>query len=428
METLNPPAAMPSTVGGGTDRDEIVPFDALEDLLRGQLDLGDMGPVLAVESAILQAIRHGCSDLYLEPRRETSLVRYRLDGVLHDIASLPKRHHERMVARIKVLAKLPVYTKGVPQDGRVDADERWLDRDLRVATLPTIDGEKVVIRIIDTDRAPFDLDRLGLRPEVNAGLNGLIARPQGTLLLTGPSSSGKTTTIYALLRRLLTDASRTHIVTAEDPVEYRLDGVSQTQIETATGFDYPAALKAILRQDPDVIVIGEIRDTSTAKVAIQAGLTGHLVLSTIHSGTAAGVFTRLLDMELEPYLLASSVTGVLAQRLVRRCCPNCLESYVPPEALRTRFGVDETPAEFKRGTGCEACRGVGYAGRTAIAELLHVNDAIADLILGRERTRVLHAAAVENGMTTLAQNGIEKVRLGVTTLEELQLSVSPDEA
>ena len=247
------------------------------------------------------------------------------------------------------------------------------------------------------------------------------------MLLTGPSSSGKTTTIYALLRELLGARNRTHILTVEDPVEYRLDGVCQTQVNAEMGFDYQTALKAILRQDPDVIVIGEIRDNVTAKVSVQAGLTGHIVLSTIHSGTAAGVFTRLLDMDVEPYLVASSITGVLAQRLVRKSCLNCIESYVPLDELRRRFGLDEERIEYRKAKGCEACKSVGYSGRTAIAELLIVNDEISERVLARERTRSLHAAAVENGMTTILQNGLEKVRLGVTTLEELHLAVSPDE-
>ncbi len=406
---------------------EAMPFEQLEGTLLNQLDLGDMGPVLAVETAIAQAVQHGCSDLYFEPRRECTLLRYRLDGMLHSIAALPKQHHERMVARIKVLAKLPVYQKALPQDGRIEADERWFDRHLRVATLPTIDGEKVVLRVIDTERAPFDLGSLGLRPEVNSGLSDLITRPQGTLLLTGPSSSGKTTTIYALLRELLGTQREMHVLTVEDPVEYRLDGVCQTQVNAEMGFDYRTALKAILRQDPDTIVIGEIRDNVTAKVAVHAGLTGHIVLSSIHSGTAAGVFTRLLDMDVEPYLVASSVTGVLAQRLIRKSCPNCLDAYVPPDSLRRRFGLDEDRIEYRKAIGCEACKGVGYSGRTAIAELLLVNDDISERVLARERTRSLHAAAVENGMTTILQNGLEKVRLGVTTLEELHLAVSPDE-
>lgn len=414
-------AATPSTLG------EAMPFDRLEGTLLNQLDLGDMGPVLAVETAIAQAVQHGCSDLYFEPRRECTLLRFRIDGMLHDIAALPKQHHERMVARIKVLAKLPVYQRAAPQDGRIEADERWFDRQLRVSTLPTIDGEKVVLRVIDTERTPLDLDSLGLRSKVNSGLSDLIARPQGTLLLTGPSSSGKTTTIYALLRELLGAQNRTHILTVEDPVEYRLDGVCQTQVNAEMGFDYQTALKAILRQDPDTIVIGEIRDNVTAKVSVQAGLTGHIVLSTIHSGSAAGVFTRLLDMGVEPYLVASSVTGVLAQRLVRKSCLNCIDAYVPLHELQSRFGLDEEQIEYRKARGCEACKGVGYSGRTAIAELLIVNDEISELVLARARTRSLHAAAVENGMTTILQNGLEKVRLGVTTLEELHLAVSPDE-
>jgi len=404
-----------------------IPFQALEAALLARLQRGDLGAVLAVESAIEQAVLRACSDLYFEPRRSGTLLRFRIDGALIDVAQFPREFHERIIARIKVLAQLPVYQHSAPMDGRIEPADRWKGRSLRVSTLPTIEGEKAVLRVVDPERTPLELDSLGLRPEVVAGLHGLIARPQGVLLLTGPSSSGKTTTIYALLARLLADARRTHIITVEDPVEYRLEGICQTQARPDAGYDYTSALRAILRQDPDVIVVGEIRDPGTAQTAIQAGLTGHLVLSTIHCGSAAGVFTRLLDMELQPYLVASAVNGALAQRLIRLNCPECSAPYSPPAQLRRLYKVEDDGAAFARGQGCHACNGLGRRGRTAISELLLMNDDIAEIVLSRGRTRTLHAAAVSAGMKTLVEHGLEKVRAGAITLQDLQLAVLPEE-
>ncbi len=404
-----------------------IPLPSLEAALLSQLQRGDIGAVLAVETSIEQAVLHGCSDLYFEPRRTEILLRFRIDGALADVARLPREFHERVIARIKVLAQLPVYQHSVPMDGRIEPAVRWKGRSVRVATLPTIDGEKAVLRIVDPERTPLELDSLGLRLEVVTGLRGLVARPQGVLLLTGPSSSGKTTTIYALLAHLLRESRRTHIITVEDPVEYRLEGICQTQARPDAGYDYAAALRAILRQDPDVIVVGEIRDKATAQTAIQAGLTGHLVLSTIHCGSAAGVFTRLLDMELEPYLVASAVNGALAQRLIRLNCPDCRASYTPPAPLKKLYGLGPEQTSFARGQGCPACNGLGRRGRTAISELLLMNDDIAEIILSRGRTRALHASAVNAGMKTLVEHGIEKALAGDITLDDLQLAVLPED-
>ncbi len=403
------------------------PPHAIEERLLSRLESGDSGAVLAVESAIEQAIRHGASDLYFEPHRTSTLLRFRIDGVLHDVARLPKSSHERIVSRIKVLARLPVYQHGAPMDGRIDGDARWGGHGLRVSTLPTIEGEKAVLRVVNRDATAPSLESLGFRDEVVAGLRGLIARPQGVLFLTGPSSSGKTTTIYSLLAEILRTQRRTHVVAVEDPVEYRLDGVCQSEVNADSGYDYAAAVRAILRQDPDVIVIGEIRDRPTAQAAIRAGLTGHLVLTTIHSGTAAGVFTRLLDMGLEPYLVASAAIGALAQRLVRRVCPSCRAPYAPAEALAAQFGFAADRPSFVHGSGCDACNGLGFSGRTAIGELLRVSEPIAELILSRARTRLIQNAAQDAGMTALAEDGIDRVCGGITTLEELRLVVSPGE-
>jgi type IV pilus assembly protein PilB len=406
--------------------EEVMALQDIQDALVGYLGSGDMGVTKAVDAAVRQAVFHGASDLHFEPWDDCLSLRYRIDGILHEVARIPKAHQERIIARIKILARMVVYQKDAPQDGRIDADEARGGGEMRVSTFPTVYGEKTVIRIFNSGRNVFELDSLGFRPEVVGDLRELIFRPQGTVLLTGPSSSGKTTTIYALLRELA--ASREpapHIVTIEDPVEYRLGKVSQTQINPHTGFTFENALRSVLRQDPEVIMVGEIRDPETARTAIQAGLTGHLVISTIHSGTAAGVFTRLLDMGIEPFLVASSITGVLAQRLVRVNCSRCIAEYTPETSLLARYGLDAEKTVFHHGTGCDECQGIGYRGRTAIGELLVVNDEVADLVLARSRTRVLHEAAVRSGMATLAEDGVEKARQGVTALDELRRVLPP---
>ncbi len=411
----------------GPEPGDVLALDRIEGVLNDLVARGEDGAVLAVDAAICQAVHHRASDLHFEPWRESLALRYRLDGVLHDVACLPKEHQERVTARIKILAKLIIYQRDTPQDGRIDAHPDRLNRAMRVSTFPTISGEKTVIRILDPQQDLLGADSLGFREEVVAGLRDLVFRPQGTLLLTGPSSSGKTTTIYALLRELLAarDPSR-HIVTIEDPVEFQLDRVAQTQVQPNQGLTFETAFRSLLRQDPDVIMVGEIRDPDTARTAVQAGLTGHLVISTIHSGTAAGVFSRLLDMGIEPFLIASSLSGCLAQRLIRANCRHCAEAYDPDPALLARYGaVGNGPASFMKGVGCSQCRGIGYSGRTAIGEFLMVNEEMADLVLERVRTRKIQEAALRNGMKTLLEHGVEKAEEGVTTLEELRLAVPP---
>lgn len=407
-------------------RDDVFPLDEIEKLLDDLLELGDRGAILFVDALICQAILHGASDLHLEPWVDCLALRFRLDGQLHPIALIAKRHQERIIARIKVLANLIIYKKDTPQDGRIEANRDRLDRAFRASTFPTIYGEKTVIRILDPQKELMNVASLGFRDEVVDGLLRLVFRPQGTLLLTGPSSSGKTTTIYALLRELMKAHSNTkHIVTIEDPVEYQLGRIGQSQINPNLGFTFDKAFRSLLRQDPDVIMVGEIRDTETARIAVQAGLTGHMIISTIHSGTAAGVFTRLLDMGIEPFLAASSLTGILAQRLVRTNCPKCAQSYKPEPTLLEEYGIPKNTRGFKRGTGCDHCRGFGFRGRQAVGELLMVNDEIADLVLTRARTRRLNEAALRNGMVTTLEHGIEKALEGKTTLEELQMVTPP---
>lgn len=395
-----------------------------------QLENDDTGAVDAVATAVTHATHHRASDLHFEPWDDCLSLRYRIDGVLHDIARIPKMHQDRIIARIKILAKMITYKKDTPQEGRIDGDAIGMAHAMRVSTVPTVYGEKTVIRILDASEDLLDLDDLGFRSGVVDEIRDILFRPQGTILLTGPSSSGKTTTIYAILRELMTlREANAHIVTIEDPVEYQLGHIAQTQVNPYSGFTFESALRSILRQDPEVIMLGEIRDPETAKTAIQAGLTGHLVISTIHSGTAAGVFARLFEMGVEPFLIASSVTCVLAQRLARMNCPECKMIYEPdPLLLRSLekdgkvladLFSDATPSFFK-GKGCEVCQGIGYKGRTAIGELLRVDEELAELILQRPRTRVIHDYATENGMLTLFDEGALRVISGETTIEELR--------
>jgi len=408
------------------DDSSSVSLKDIEPELTALLDTGETGVTQAVDSAIRHATGHGASDLHIEPWADCVSLRYRIDGILHEIARIPVEHRDRITARIKILAKMVVYKKDMPQDGRIDADESRGGHAMRVSTFPTVYGEKTVIRILRSDSNLLALDSLGFRSEVVQTLRELILRPQGTLLFTGPSSSGKTTTIYALLRELAESRDPApHIVTIEDPVEYKLGRIAQTQISPHSGLTFDTALRSILRQDPEVIMVGEIRDADTARTAIQAGLTGHLVISSIHSGTAAGVFTRLLDMGIEPFLVASSVTGVLAQRLVRLNCVQCKAEYRPETDLLDRIGLTDPDAKYVHGTGCEACEQIGYKNRTAIGEILAVDEAVSDLVLTRPRTATLHKTAVQNGMVTLAEDGIERVREGKTTVEELRRVLPP---
>ncbi len=381
----------------------------------------DSGAVDTVDAALSYAVRLRATDVYFEPWEDCSALRYRIDGILHDVAKLPKTHHARIVARVKILARMITYQKDTPQDGRIDADATPCARVIRVSAFPTVNGERIVLRIMDGAGALINLDSLGFDATLVQNLRALLERPQGSILLTGPSSSGKTTTIYALLHEILARRNPApHIVTIEDPVERRLARVSQTEIAPQHSLTFESALRSLLRQDPEVIMVGEVRDAETARTAIQAGLTGHLVVSTIHSGTAAGVFTRLLDMGVEPYLAGSSITGVLAQRLVRVNCPHCTEPYMPDTALIAAYGFNDFGGAFRRGIGCDACNGIGYNGRTAIGELLTVTEKFSERVLARVRTSELQEAALASGMTTLAHAGSELVRNGVTTLEELK--------
>jgi len=379
-----------------------------------------------VDLLIESAIELEASDIHIEPFDRIK-VRFRIDGVLVDAVEIPFEYHSRLVSRIKVLAKAPTYEKDVPLDGRIEKQYRP-GLDLRVSTFPTIRGDSVVIRIFDSGSHLFGLGEIGFSEKVLEQLTSLIMAPEGTIVLTGPSNSGKTTTIYSALETIH-DAKRNsvNIVTIEDPVERDLRKFHQTQIAPARGLTFDAAIRAILRQDPNVIMVGEIRDRETANTAVRAGMTGHLVITTIHSGTAAGAFARLMEMGLEPFILTSSISGIMAQRLVRKACHACAVSKEPPTGLLQKFGIEDVIKEEKVGTGCPICAGTGYKGRTAIAELLLVDDALRKGILECLPVRELKKIACENGMIDLLRSGVEKVKCGVTNMAELARVLTPSE-
>jgi len=408
-----PAVEMPSSDGP-------VAISELQAVIQHALGKGEKGATEAVNAILTQAVYHGASDVHFEPWHAAISVRFRIDGILHEVGRIPAEFQAKVISRIKVMADMVVYQREVPQDGRIDADMTGGGHAMRVSSFPTVSGEKIVVRVLGIIHELLDLDSLGFEAETVEKLREILTRQQGTLLLTGPSSSGKTTTIYALLRDIKRTSDRTsNIVTIEDPVEYNLRDIAQSQVSASTGFTFDSALRSILRQDPEVIMVGEIRDAETSKMAIQAGLTGHLVISTIHSGSAAGVFTRLIDMGIEPYLISSSLCGVLAQRLVRINCPSCLEIYQPDRRVLAKIGRMEEHGPFYRGKGCDHCQGIGYRGRAAIGELLIVGPRTSELVLQRATTGALHATAVDEGMTALSQAGWQMVTAGRTTPEEL---------
>ncbi len=370
-----------------------------------------------VDYFISSAIDNRASDIHLEPLADGLKVRYRIDGVLHEIAKLPKGIEDQLISRIKVISKLVIYKKKMPQDGRIITPD---GKDLRVSFLPAIHGEKVVIRIISGKDDFLLLEGLGLEAKIKKDLQRLLVSPQGMILLTGPAGSGKTTTIYAGLKYIYdVMGDWVNITTCEDPVEHDLGVATQTQVNPATGFTFLQGLRSILRQDPDVIMLGEIRDYQTAEIAVQAGFTGHLVISTIHSGLTTGVFSRLINMGIEPYQTASAITGILAQRLVRVLCPECKEQYQPPPDLLEELQIHEHNPKFFRPKGCQECNGTGYKGRTGLFELLIVSEEIEELVAKRVTDSQLRERVIASGVKTLREDGVSKMLAGITTPEEV---------
>lgn len=376
--------------------------------------------IVLINCLVQDAIQLGASDLHVEPWENGIAARARVNGVLTEVATLPLDLMEKISARFKVMANLVTYQAGLPQDGTANGGPELDGVQLRVSIFPTTRGEKIVVRLFDPRDRRFDLDTLGLEDTTLSGLRRLLKRNSGLVLFTGPTGSGKTSTMYSSLCHLMQrDGTSISISTVEDPVEFNLPMVSQTQINPAQDFTYAVALRSLMRQDPQVVLVGEIRDAETAGIAVQAGLTGHLILSTIHSGVSTGAFTRLINMEIEPFMLASSILGVMGLRLVRHVCPECAQAYEPePSQLKVMPEELVAQAQFRRGAGCDRCNQSGYDGRVPVSELLTVNEPFREAVLKKMPTSALEEIAIQQGMRTLWQNGLYRAITGQTTLEE----------
>jgi type IV pilus assembly protein PilB len=384
-----------------------------------EAELADEAPVIRlVNSIILKAVGEDASDIHIEPGVSSAQVRYRVDGLLHKSMNLPRRMALPVLTRIKVMSNMDIAERRAPQDGRIPLRISDRNLDLRVSTLPTIYGEKAVIRILDKENIKkLSLDKIGFSSFNLDRFRGFLKSSYGMILLSGPTGSGKTTTLYMALKVLNTEDA--NIVTVEDPVEYVLDGVNQAQVHSKIGVTFATYLRSILRQDPDIIMIGEIRDHETADIAVRSATTGHLVLSTVHTNDAPGVITRLIDMGVEPFMVASSVIGAVSQRLVRRICPHCRSRYEPSQAELAFAGFQDQSVELWIGNGCDKCNQTGYRGRVAIHEVLTVTPNMQKLILGSPSNDELRQVALKEGMISLKDDGIEKVRQGVTTIKEI---------
>jgi type II secretion system protein E len=400
-------------LGAGGDELEAGGLESLD-------DLSSEAPIIRLLNFLVdRAVRLGASDIHVEPQESALRVRYRIDGVLHDQQRLDKGYHAPLTSRIKIMAQLNIAERRLPQDGRINLRVGGRSLDLRVSTLPTSFGESVVLRILYRDSLLWELAGVGVGPHQLARLEELIRRPYGLMLVTGPTGSGKTTTLYCALKQINSPDAK--IITIEDPVEYRLEGVNQIQVNTSIGLTFAGGLRSILRQDPDIILVGEIRDAETAGIAIHSALTGHLVFSTLHTNDAAGAITRLQDMGVDSYLISSSLTAVAAQRLVRRLCPDCRRPAEVDAEVLARHGITAEPGRHRvyGPAGCEACAQRGYTGRTGIFELLEVCDQVRELINRQADTDSLRQAALSQGMRALRQDGWLKVADGTTSLEEV---------
>jgi type IV pilus assembly protein PilB len=401
-----------------------IEFEVVEEVddLEADDGISDAPLVRLVNSVIFEAAEEGASDIHFEPHQKALVVRYRVDGVLHEVQRIPKKMAAGVTTRLKVLAKLDIAERRKPQDGRMTLDAAAAGRllDVRVATLPTVEGEAVVMRLLDKSKRPPTLEEVGLDDMMRTQLSALIRQPTGALLVTGPTGSGKSTTLFALLNEI--NRPELKIVTVEDPVEYRLAGANQVQIHARAGLSFATVLRSILRNDPDVVMVGEIRDAETAKISIESALTGHFVLSTLHTNDAPSALTRLNEMGVEPFLTGAAVTAVLAQRLARRLCEKCREQYKPsPEELQQTRLSPKTAKEmsFYRKKGCVACRQTGYRGRIGIFQLLTMGEALQHLASSKASRTELEQAALVEGMRTLWDDGLAKVDAGLTSVEEI---------
>ena len=392
------------------------------------VESSEEGPVIKLVNLMLvQAIKDRASDIHIEPFEKQLRLRYRVDGVLYDSAAPPKGLQPAISSRIKIMANLDIAERRLPQDGRFRIKLAGREVDLRVSILPTIHGEKIVMRVLDKGNLNMNLESLGLAPDELQKFKNAIDAPHGMILMTGPTGSGKTSTLYAVLTQLNT--SDVNIVTVEDPVEYQMLGVNQVQVKPEVGLTFAGGLRSILRQDPDIVMVGEIRDSETADIAVKAALTGHLVLSTLHTNDAPGAIARLVDMGIEPFLVSSSVLMVCAQRLVRKICPHCKEAFKVPVDVITRLSLSQEEAAantYYRGRGCSRCKDTGFLGRMAILEVLGITNALRELILHDTSAKALKDLALKEGLKTLRMSGLEKAKLGLTSLDEV-LRVSGSE-
>jgi type II secretory ATPase GspE/PulE/Tfp pilus assembly ATPase PilB-like protein len=386
-------------------------------LVNGKSEISEVVDVL-----LEQGTRHKASDIHFESYKDVMRIRYRIDGFFRDVLTLPAEHHDRLIARLKVMAGLNAHEKTRPQDGRISSYVANKRIDFRISTVPTVSGEKAVVRVFDAAQFVFDMDKLGFYPEDVKRFEEVLLGLQGSIIVAGPTGSGKTTTLYAALQKLAKLKSESaSIITIEDPVEVNFGLFPQMEVNRKFDLTFAVCLRAVLRQDPEVIMVGEIRDPETCEIAMRAGLTGHLVLSTVHSGTATEVITRILDMNVEPFVVASSITAVVAQRLVRVICRKCRTTYDPPEymaeTLKKWFG--KGGVKLFKGSGCAKCDHTGYSGRTVIGELLVMGDKLRSAVVAKAGTRELNKIAREEGMVPLFKNGLRKVRDGRTTTEEM---------
>jgi general secretion pathway protein E len=394
-------------------------------------DLASEAPVIRMVNQLIQkALESRASDIHIEPFADQLKVRYRVDGILKEVDAPPVRSTAAVISRVKIMAKLNIAERRLPQDGRIPIRLQGRELDLRVSTVPTMFGESVVMRLLDKESVRFDLDSLGFDGSPRERLRIILEKPYGILLVTGPTGSGKSTTLYTALSRMNTEERK--IITVEDPVEYQLAGINQIQVKSAIGMTFASALRAIVRQDPDVIMVGEMRDLETARIAVQSALTGHVVLSTLHTNDAASGVTRLLEMGVEDYLLTSTINGILAQRLVRKLCPHCREPYLALPELAARFasiGAETDTVELHRAIGCDACNGTGYRGRLVITEVLLMTDRIRRAVLSHATATEIRRIAVAEGMETMYLDGLRKALDGRTTVEEvLRVAEAGDEA
>lgn len=380
-------------------------------------------PIIRMVNMLLtQAVRKKASDIHIEPRRNTVDIRYRIDGDLHLVRSLPKSLHPAISSRIKIMSELDIAERRLPQDGRITLRLDGRNIDIRVSTSPTLYGERIVLRILDRSEGLIPLEKLGFSPRDLEVFKSLISQPHGIILVTGPTGSGKTTTLYAALNELKSE--HTNIMTVEDPIEYELDGINQTNVHHRIGLTFANQLRAILRQDPDIVFVGEIRDAETADVAFRAALTGHLVFSTLHANDAPSSITRLIDMDVEPFLVSSAIIGVLAQRLVRVLCPDCKQPYEADAQTKELLGLKpDEKVKIYRAVGCRSCDGTGYKGRTSIRETMIMTDEIRRLTINKASANEIRRAALASGMVTMRQDGANKVIAGITTIDEVQRKI-----